>query len=165
MFADYEEEPKTVSLEHSGKTINYFLTHKIILKADSPGKIYAERFAHGFAMTIKKAGQAHLHTVVCAIIYNDKVYFGRSGHGMSKYQLHKNLKNVVLKGTFQAWDSANCAEVEAVNKMCEDGFDPNTMGSGIDEVYACYTSNGDPREICTNCLFLVGLAKEKNVVR
>lgn len=164
MFADYEE-PKTISLEHSGKPINYFLRHKIILKEDSPGKVYAERFAHGFAMTIKKAGLTLTHTVVCAIIYKDRVYFGRSGHGIAKSQLHKNLQNVVLKGAFQAWDSVNCAEVEAVNKMCEDGYDPNTMGSDIDEVYACYTSNGDPRDVCPNCLFLVGLAKEKNVVR
>jgi hypothetical protein len=138
----------------SGGAVQGFIAHGW---TPVDGRVSAERLADGYAMGIKLAGKSGTHRVACAIVYNGKVYFGKSFHGLSKGDLPDNLKGAMKQRSSESHSVSNCAEVQAMARAVNAGYDPDNMGYGL-EVHACRTDNGEPMAPCSNCVMLLGLA-------
>lgn len=146
--------------DQSGIGINYFLEKGYISTQEV--RLSAERLALAYAMGIKQQGLADRHRVACAIVYNGKVYFGHSYHQIPKNQLPEKLQDAMRQRSAEQHHTTNCAEILAMKKLVEDGYDSNQMGQGL-EFYACRTDTGEPLQPCGNCIMLLGMANGVNL--
>lgn len=82
---------------------------------------------------------------------------GVNGHGITRLELHLTLRGILAKvERLEAWNTGNCAEIEAVNKLLEENAQAQNIRVHSRDQY------GRSKPPCENCQGWLEMAADKS---